>query len=108
MASSDVSLMVHVDPAPRSAIELLTDSAGRVCGSGGGTGDSGADADGSDGGGVGGDGAARGDVGGGSDGVPEQASCSKLPEVPGHSLYPSLCLVRPITRKVIVDEEGGG
>ena len=108
MSSSDggdVSLMIHEAPAPRFAAELLADAFGGVCGNGGGVGGSGVDADGSGGGGDGGDGADGGDLGGvHPDGVPEQASGSKLPVVPGHTLYPSLCLVCPVAREVVEDE----
>ena len=76
--------MVHETPAPRP------DVSASVCDNGGGAG--------VDVSGGGGDGIDGGDLG---CGAPEQP---KLPPVQEHSMYPSLCFVRPVAREVVEDE----
>lgn len=87
--NGEITLMVHETPAPRSDVSAA--GAGAVSAAGAGAG---VDVPGG-----GGDGIDGGDLG---CGAPEQ---QKLSVVQEHSMYPSLCLVRPQVREIV--EDGG-
>ena len=91
--NGEITLMVHETPAPRSDVSAAGAGAVSAAGAGAGAG-AGVDVSGG-----GGDGIDGGDLG---CGAPEQ---QKLPVVQEHSMYPSLCFVRPLVREIV--EDGG-